>query len=146
MPIPGGPSVQRADVTTPLGALNGVNALEAYLGSQGTILELRDLLPLSVPAPSPDPRVGCNRCESANSGGGGLLSTLGDIINLVLASVLQLVSSLLSGVGALLGPATDATTLLGALNGLNSLEAFLGSLQLVPKLLNIVNVPTAILG
>ncbi|XP_046678184.1 uncharacterized protein LOC124366028 isoform X1 [Homalodisca vitripennis] len=101
---------------------------------------------LSVPAPSPDPRVGCYRCESANSGGGGLLSTLGDIINLVLASVLQLVSSLLSGVGALLGPATDATTLLGALNGLNSLEAFLGSLQLVPKLLNIVNVPTAILG
>ncbi|KAG8254149.1 hypothetical protein J6590_015027 [Homalodisca vitripennis] len=48
MPSPGGPSVQRADVTTPLGALNGVNALEAYLGSQGTILELRDLLPFPL--------------------------------------------------------------------------------------------------
>ncbi|XP_054286787.1 uncharacterized protein LOC129002770 isoform X2 [Macrosteles quadrilineatus] len=115
---------------------------------------------LTAPTPDPEPEPladpepfffpfqydseGCSNCYY--KGNAGFLYALVQIIELVLALVLSIVFLVLNLLGGLLGPISDASTLLGALTGTNALETFLGSLPIVLKFLNIINVPTALLG
>ncbi|XP_054286789.1 uncharacterized protein LOC129002770 isoform X4 [Macrosteles quadrilineatus] len=102
---------------------------------------------VAEPTPDPGPDPSCPQCyPPTDFGYPDLLYILLVVIELVLALLLGIIFAIVSIVASLLGPATDTTTLLGALNGPTELEGFLGSLPIVLKYLNLINVPTAILG